>query len=134
MYKESLYLSRACVLRRVLLLCVVVISPYDVEEEVDGRVEYDERVRDVVYVFQPLGPLGEHGAALLAGEVLPRLQGRRDQPPDVAGHEEGDDAERDPGEPILLLTHDGRSRLPRAEAAAGGRSSCGSSDSRILVV
>lgn len=53
-------------------------------------------------VHEPRWPLGEHGA--VPGEE--RLVGRGHDAPHVAQDEQGDDAEGDAGQPVLLLPHD----------------------------
>ena len=78
----------------------------DVDEEIDGRVEDDEGVRDVVDDGQPFRP--NHRGHLLAGvagrvptDLLEPFVHRRNQLPDVAEDEQPDDAQRDPCQPVF---------------------------------
>ena len=67
-------------------------SQQRVDEEVDGGVEDDERVRDVLEPHQPVRPPA-HLRAVLAVQEL--VEGR-DQLPHVAEDEQPDDRHGDP--------------------------------------
>ena len=74
-------------------------SHEDIDEKVDGGIEGDEEVRDVLHDQDPVGPVVvREPVVAVAG-----LEGRRDQFPDVAADEEPDDEDGDPGETPLLV-------------------------------
>ena len=66
-------------------------SPYNIEQEINSRIKYNERMRQMMNVNEPMWPFGQDGAAFVL--ETQGFVGRRDESPDVTGHEERHDAQ-----------------------------------------